>query len=286
MTSQTLPWHVRAGRVGRRPVAPGPSRQPLLNLGDRRAGEDERVGDQHVGGIEVGREDGLDARQVARRLLQHQVVLGDDEERARPRAELVEEVGDEVGLRRVERDLLDDAHRAFLRLHRQRDAQGHPALLARHLLLVAMRVGTEDHAAVAGATGALLLPRLLASTRDVAAGLGLGCSLAVIRLLALDGLVKHGGVERGVEDALREIQVAALLAVLVVDRRRHFLGRHYAFFPLGWRVESRTRTTLFLWPGTSPLTSSRLRSRSTRTTLRCLVVRCWLPRWPAIRIPL
>src|SRR2546425_1108958 len=270
--------------------------EPLLHLGQRRAGEDHGIGRQYVAGVEVGAQDGLDAGQVPGGFLEHQVVLRDHEQDAGAGTQLLEELGHHPCLGCVQRDLLDDAHGPVLGLHRKRDAKREPPLLAGHLLFVAARVRTEDHAAVAPLRrpgtalarppGALLFPGLLAAAGNLAAGLRLVGALAVVGLLPLHRLVQHGLVHRRVEDRLRQFYLAALLPFAVEDCNRHGAGGGHYFFPFGCRAESRTSTTLFLWPGTSPLTSNRLRSRATRTTVRCMVVRCALPSWPAIRIPL
>src|SRR4029077_7794926 len=130
--------------------------------------------------------------------------------------------------RRLQRDLLDDAHRAFLRLHGKGRSKGQPSLLARHLLLIGARVWPEARpavaplglpcAALAGAAGALLLPGFLPAARHLAAGLGLMGALAIVRLLTPHRLVQHGLVHGGVEDGRRQLERAGLLAVTVVNR--------------------------------------------------------------------
>ena len=158
-------------------------------------------------------------------------------------------------------------------------------------------MGPEDDPAVsplrrpgaplAGPARSLLAPWLLAAAADLAPGLGLVRSLAGVGLLPHHRLVEGGGIGRHPEDLRREPDLAGLLPALVHDLHRGGLFDGCRAHALLLRVlASRIRTTLSGWPGTSPLTRSRLRSRSTRTTCRLRVVRWELPRWPAIRIPL
>src|SRR5207244_3879323 len=166
-----------------------------------------------------------------------------------------------------------------------RRAQRLAGHLARHVLVVASRRGTERLAAalplrradraLARAAGALLLPGLLAAARDLAPALRVVGADATIGELAHDGLMQHGQVH-GVEHVGLELEAARLLA-LRVD---HLEVRHRYFFPAAGAGVTffvftllRSITSEPLAPGTAPRTSTRFCSGSTRTTLMLSTVR-------------
>ena len=165
----------------------------------------------------------------------------------------------------------------------QRATQGESLHLARQPLLVRARVRPEDGAAtavvrcaaraLAGAAGALLAVRLGATAADLAAGLGVVGARPARGQLGGHDLVEHGGVDRGREELIAEVHAADGLAGPVVEGgRRH----RQAFF---------TRISDPRAPGRLPLTSSRLRSVSARTTRTFLMVTRSSPMWPAIFRP-
>src|SRR5690606_34035481 len=117
--------------------------------------------------------------------------------------------------------------------------------------------------ALAGTTGALLLPGLLAAASHLGAGLGLVRALAGRSLLGDDHLVDQGHVGLHVEDRRRQLDGAGLLA----GRVEHVDGqvrchRAQASFA-GLLTAERTSTRPPLGPGTAPLTSTRPFSTST-----------------------
>ena len=188
-----------------------------------------------------------------------------------------------AGLDRLEPEAVDDLELLVDELGRQRTAQGEALHLARQALLVGARVRPEHHAAaavvrrgdgaLAGAAGALLAVRLLATAADLAAGLGVVRAGPPGGQLRGHDLVQHGGIHRGREELIAELDVADGLAGPVVQGG----GRHrQAFF---------TRMSDPRAPGRLPLTSSRLRSGSVRTTRTFLIVTVSSPMWPAIFMP-
>ena len=149
--------------------------------------------------------------------------------------------------------------------------------LGGHALIVAARVRSKDHtataplrrttAALSGAPGPLLAPRLAAATGDVAARLGVRGTDAGARLLAHNRLVDERLVGRHAKESLGKLDLAGRLARCVEDRRA--LGHaHFAFC---------TSSTALRAPGTAPLTRIRLRSASTLMTVSFLTVTCWSP---------
>src|SRR5256886_853105 len=156
---------------------------------------------------------------------------------------------------------------------------------ARHVLLVAVRRGTERLAAalplgradgaLAGAAGALLLPRLLAAARHLTAALGVVGAGAAIGQLARHRLMEQGHPHLDAEHLRLEVERAALATLCAED----FDGRHHFFsvFCCCWAFVIftllRIITRLPLAPGTAPRSSSRLCSGRTRTTLTLSTVR-------------
>src|SRR6185295_11487866 len=184
--------------------------------------------------------------------------------------ERAEDAGQVLGLDGVEAERVDDLELLVDELGGQRAAQGEALHLARQPLLVRARVRAEDDAtatvvrrgdgALAGTTGALLAVRLAATTADLAAGLGVVRTGPSGGQLRGHDLVQDGGVDRGREELVAELDVADGLAGLVVQGD----GRHrQAFF---------TRMSDPRGPGRLPLISSRLRSGSVDTMRTFLVV--------------
>ena len=107
----------------------------------------------------------------------------------------------------------DDLQLAVAELRRESRAQSAERHLARQIIGIVARHGTVDRAAMtpqrrtdgthAGAAGALLLPQLLARTRNFPADLGLGRAAtrmpgAIVAHRLVDQLFVHFGAEDGV----------------------------------------------------------------------------------------
>src|SRR5690606_30215542 len=92
-----------------------------------------------------------------------------------------------------------------------------------------------------------------------------------------DDLMNERLVERRRERSVRELDRFAV----TVECDLHFPSRGLPAFAAG-RIRTRPETE----PGTAPLTRSRLRSASTRTTSRFGCVARAAPRWPDIFLPL
>ena len=168
-------------------------------------------------------------------------------------------------------------------------AQGqHLLLLVDPEAVVAGRRPEDDAAAaplrgpdgaLAGPSGPLLAPGLLAPAADLGPGLGrVGAGPGGGELGPHDP-VHHRHVDLDPEDLLGQLDRAGLLAVGVEDVDLS----HWRLTAL---TELRTITRPRLGPGTAPRISSWLRSGSALTTSRLRTVTRWLPMWPAIRIPL
>src|SRR5690606_21952063 len=117
-------------------------------------------------------------------------------------------------------------------------AQGGGLHLLRGPLRVVPRHGTVHDAtagelrragrALTGATGALLAVRLLATTGDLAAGLGLVRALTRGGLLCHHDLVDQRDVHGDVEDLRREFDAAGLAAVRRDDINGLGAGAHFS----------------------------------------------------------
>src|SRR5919201_4160459 len=173
-------------------------------LGDEQRGRADDVG--HAG---VRRGQDRDAREVAERQRNADLLLGQDDEDRAPAEPVGQELRGLLGRRRVEAGRVQDRDRPALGVDRERAAQRGAALLAVDLERVLARLGAEDDAAAgpdrrarragAGAPGALLTPRLRAAAGDQAAGLGGRGALAARVELRAHGLVDERAVEAGAE---------------------------------------------------------------------------------------
>src|SRR5439155_25973087 len=145
---------------------------------------------------------------------------------------------------------------------------------------------------VARAAGSFLTVGLGATAGDLASGLGAGGSLPRVRQLAEISMVHDGHVGLLLEDRRRQVDLAVALAegveIRSLQRHQTFLGLGLPAGPLGlsFLVDWRTSTSAFFAPGTPPLTMSRFRSASTRTTRYAREVVRSLPIWPDMRTPL
>ncbi len=174
-----------------------------------------------------------------------------------------------------------------LRQHRAHRAAVH---LAVDLLREVARPRGEGSAAAdpdraanrahAGTTRALLLPRLLAAAAHVGAILlGLRAGTRAGQMGRHD-LMHERLVERGTERRIRELERA--FTTLDFDFHRSISCRSYLATAL---MAGRTTSWPFSLPATAPFTSSRLRSASTLTTSRLIVVTLSAPKRPAMRLP-
>src|SRR5258706_5933388 len=265
----------------------------------------EKVGvREQVADVEVPGKDRLGAGEVLERAADDHVWRRQHDERRIVETNRLHQVDRLLGLRFVEDETLDDSYLPVERFLAQGGAQREPTHLLRHALLVAARVRSEDRStalhgrfadrAVARATGALLSIRLGAAAGNRAAGLGRGRPLARVGELAQVGLVHDRHVGLLVEHGLGELDLAVALAEGVEERNLERVGfslrrllfrhglpgglrrRHQTFLPVGLPdgpltftglVDCLTSTSAPFAPGTPPLSSSRFRSASTRTTL-------------------
>src|SRR5438034_1181518 len=202
--------------------------------------------------------------------------------------------------RRADGGHLDVEHRLHALHHAQRavgDARGHrrpqrlAPHLARHRLVVGARRGAEGLAAalplrgadraLARAAGALLLPRLPAAARDLAAALRVVRARAPIRQLAHHRLVQQRHADLHAEDVGLELHRALALALRVDDlHARHHFFSAFCCCALVVLMLLRTITSEPLAPGTAPRIRIRFCSGSTRATVTLSVVRCTPPMRP------
>ena len=140
--------------------------------------------------------------------------------------------------------------------------------------------GDADRA-LAGAACPLLAPRLAATAANFAAGLGFVRAEAGIRQLANQRLVHHRNIGFDAPDGIVEVDRAHDFSLEVVHDQlassfllhgsHRDLARPDYLRPLTARLIS---SVPLFGPGTDPSTSSRLRSASTRSTVRfCTVTR-------------
>ena len=139
--------------------------------------------------------------------------------RTRPvRLERAEDADEVLRPDRVEPERVDDLDRLVAELRGERAAEREALHLARQALLVRARVRPEDDAAAAvvrrvrralpGAAGALLAVRLRAAAADLAAGLGVVRAGPPAGELGGHDLVEDGGVDRGREQLVAELDAA------------------------------------------------------------------------------
>src|SRR5690606_25844379 len=257
----------------------------LERLRGRLRHDDGRCADQGQR-IDAARLHHLELRKVAGREPQVHVEVGDDDEAALD-AELGELLLQLLRLRRSDADLVGDDQPLLpeeLGQHRPHRGAVH---LAVDLLVVAPRLRRERATAAdpdrsagragAGAARALLAPRLAAAAADLRAGLLRFRARARVREIRRHHLVDQRLVVRRAEAHVGELERVAV--ALYFDFHRSY-SAPFAPFAAG-----RTITRPFGAPGTAPLTSSRLRSASTRTTSRFVIVTRVAPMWPAMRLP-
>src|SRR5690606_3507105 len=138
-------------------------------------------------------------------------------------------------------------------------------------------------------------PRLLAATAHLATHLGIVGAEAGIGQLTHQRLVHYGRIDWGCKDGVAQFDFADLLPVHIFHRYKHGLillsqscrsSPYLAFFDFRMALpDSRTTTSVPRAPGMAPRTAIRLRSGSTRATLRFWTVVLALPYWPGARVP-
>src|SRR3989338_4977559 len=188
------------------------------------------------------------------------------------------------GLRHLHLDLVDKDNLAVFILAREHGQKG----LGRHGAVYLLRVDfviarAVGHAAalpdrraagaVAGASGALLLPRFFAAAAHLAAVFGMGDVRARVGLHGKHKLMHQVGVPPQAENIFRRVELPHRLTLHVVKFRFHI------FYP-------RISTTVPFRPGTAPLITNSWVSGCTCKTDRLRTdTRSW-PMRPAMRIPL
>src|SRR3989441_975713 len=134
---------------------------------------------------------------------------------------------------------------------------------------------------LARAAGALLLPRLPAAARDLAAAFRVVRARAPIRQLAHHRLVQQRHADLHAEDVGLELHRALVLALRVDDlHARHHFFSAFCCCALVVLMLLRTITSEPLAPGTAPRIRIRFCSGSTRATVTLSVVRCSPPMRP------
>src|SRR5690606_15758728 len=236
--------------------------------------------------VDLARLEHVDVRQIPHRQPEVRVEAFDDDHGALD-AELGKPLRGLFRLRGADGERLDEDETLLpeqLGQHRSQRAAVH---LAMDLLVVVAGACRERAAAAypdraprrAGprAAGALLAPWLDAAASDLGAGLLRLRAGAPAREIGHDDLMNERLVERRRERRVGELYRFAI----TVQIDLHFPSRGLPALTAG-----RTSTRPEIEPGTAPLTSSRLRSASTRTTSRFGCVVRAAPRWPDIFLPL
>src|SRR5207248_9736981 len=135
---------------------------------------------------------------------------------------------------------------------------------------------------LARAAGALLLPRLPAAPRDLAAAFRVVRARAPVRQLAHHRLVQQRHADLHAEDVGLELHRPLVVALRVDDlhARHHFFSAAFCCCALVVLMLLRTITSEPLAPGTAPRIRIRFCSGSTRATVTLSVVRCTPPMRP------
>ena len=124
------------------------------------------------------------------------------------------------GARLVVVEVIDDDQRILASARVERALSSERAQLTRHRLRIIAAGRTEDSAAtdpvrstpraLTGATGSLLLPRLLVTPDHQTASLGVGEAQTLVREVRFNSLMHHRHVDRSVEEISRKINALAL----------------------------------------------------------------------------
>src|SRR4051794_12677687 len=189
-------------------------------LGERLLGHEQPRGADEVGDADARRGQHGDARQVAEGQGDPRLLLREHDEHRAAAAPVAEQLRGLARRGLVEARRVEDRQRVALGVHREHAAQRGAALLAVDLDRVVARGRAEDDAAarevrrtdraLARAAGALLAPRLRATTAHVAARLRRRGALAARVELRADRLVHERAVEARAER--RVVEVDALRA--------------------------------------------------------------------------
>src|SRR5437763_6083075 len=227
--------------------------------------------------LELGRHRHEHLRQVPERLDERLLVLARDDNGRRRLAPALQELDGLLRGRLRKGVAGDEAKRPGRRVIAQRRAQRSASGFLVHLQREVARHRREGDAsagelrradrALAGATGALLAPRLRASAGDEATAFRCPRALAARVELGADGLVHEMRLDLVAEDGLVERDLLLRAAQQGCLQRSHYL------------MSSRISTRPFFGPGTAPLTRRRFRSASTEWT----VSPTWVLRLPPIR---
>src|SRR3989344_4222003 len=195
-----------------------------LQLFDRRAGQDQRVGTDDVIDVGTRRRHRVDADEVGRR---HGEAFMDriavDEECAVAEFELAELAGERLGLVILELERVENDDLAALRLVAERHLEAKRAnLLVQRVTegagpgTVRLAAADEDRClaiAVTGGTAALLATELLAGAGDVAAFAGGASRTTALFELPRNDAVQDVGARIDAEDVVVEVDIGAGLAV-------------------------------------------------------------------------
>src|SRR3546814_3614764 len=184
-----------------------------LQLFDRRAGQDQRVGAKDVIDIGPDRRQRIDADDIGRSLGEAVVDrIAVDEQGTGAEFELAELAGERLGLGILELERVEDDELAALRLVAQRhlEAEGANLLVqrvAKGAVPRAVRLAAADEdrsraVAVTGGAAALLAAELLAGAGDVAAFAGGARRTAALFELPADDAVQDVGARVEAKDQI------------------------------------------------------------------------------------
>src|SRR5450631_4479579 len=206
--------------------------------------------------------------------------------------ERLELLRQQLGFRRVDRELIDDRKAIFANQLRQDRRDPGAEHLPVHLLGEVLVGRTRENLAAAapqrtvglsraGASGAFLRPRLLVRLVDVGTAFLRAVTAARVGLVRRHELMDQRFVIFASEQRVRCGDRRRRLAAVVDELQIHVQPPFFS----GVLTEGRTTMWPPSAPGTAPLTSRRPRATSTRTTLSVCTVRVSLPYWPAMRLP-
>src|SRR5690606_2315165 len=250
---------------------PGSSQQ-LLEFLHRRHGDQHLVVGNQADRIAALDVTNVDVRQVARSQVQVLInFIGHDEHVGQVQAaQLVQQT---LGLRRIDAKLFNHDQTIGASQLGEDGTHGSAIHLLVELLGVILGLGREGHATAApqraadgtgaGTTGTLLTERLGTATGHFGTALLSAGTLAAAGHVGHNCLVYQGLVEFTAEDTIGNLDRLSAI----------YIQLHLSISPYALTA-GRTITSPPVAPGTAPLTSSRLRSASTRTTSRdCTVTR-------------
>ncbi len=173
---------------------------------------------EQIVGVNLGAEHKLNALQIARAEIKLLVQLAAalDQQCGLARLELVQRGAEELGLGLGNFERIDNGELAVGNLRSDRRAQRAHQLLLRERILVAARLRSVDRTATtpersadrtnAGTASSLLLPELLAGTRDVLASLRCSGSLTQRCAVVLYRLPQQPVVDLAGEDLVQRVR--------------------------------------------------------------------------------